>query len=443
MNNKPVILGGTPVITDIPQSLHKWPIITEEDEAAVLEVLRRGAMSNIDVTKQFEEDFKKWQGREYALGFNNGTSSLLAAMWACGIGVGDEVICPTITYWASILPVYQLGGTAVFTDIDPVSLCIKVEDIEHRITPRTKAIMIVHYLGHPAEMDKIMDIGKRHGIKVIEDYSHAQGGYYKGIKVGKWGDVSATSLMAGKSLAIGEAGILVTDDKQLYERAVAFSHYERFTEDITDPWLSQYRGLPMGGVKGRMHQLSSAVGRVQLKYYDERSKIIRDAIDYFWSGLKGYKGLYPHRIDDSIGDMSGWYIPYGHYNPDELNGMTAADFAAAMRAEGVTDSKAGCNAPLHQHALFQTADIYGHGKPTRIANSTWDVREGDKSLPISEKICLYMCSVPYFKQLDKENIDKYIAAYRRVLDSSAEIVALNLQSPNVTRWFMSKQKDEK
>ena len=438
MSNKPVILGGTPIVTDIPDELFAWPVITKEDEDAVLEVLRRGAMSSTDVTLKFESEFKVWQGREYAVGANNGTAAILSAMWACGVGVGDEVICPSLTYWASALPAYQLGATVVFADIDPESLCLDPSDIEHRITDRTKAIIPVHYLGHPAEMDKIMEIAKRHNIKVIEDFSHAQGGYFKDKKVGSWGDAGAASLMSQKSFATGEMGIIVTDDKQIYERSVAFGHYDRFNSSITDEWLSRYTGLPMGGVKSRVHQLSSAVGRVQLKYYDGRIREIREAIDYFWSRLEGRKGLYPHKIKPGSGDMAGWYFPHGHYCPEELGGLSVTTFAEAINKEGI-HCYAGANAPLHKHPLFQTADIYGHGKPTRIANSSRDVREGDKSLPVSEKISKRLFQTPYFKRLIKDQIDKYADAYIRVLDSYEDLLKIDKGDHEfIGNWYLAR-----
>ena len=268
MESKLAIFGGPKAVPDHHEDMFKWPIITTEDEEVVLEVLRRGGMSGVDVTMKFENDFAKWQGSKYALGFNNGTSALHTAMFACKVGVGDEIICPSITYWASVTSVFSLGATMVFADIDPNTLCIDPADIEKRITDRTKAIMVVHYMGYPVDMDPIMEIARKHKIKVIEDVSHAQGGLYKGKKLGTIGDVGAMSLMSGKSLAIGEAGMLVTNDLEIFERSEAFGHYERFEKNIFTEELKPYLGLPLGGFKFRMHQLSSAMGRVQLKYYD-------------------------------------------------------------------------------------------------------------------------------------------------------------------------------
>lgn len=417
------IFGGPKAVKSDPGDMFTWPIITEEDEEAVLEVLRRGAMSGTDVTMQFEKEFAEWQGTKYALGFSSGTAALQGAMFGCKVGVGDEIICPSVTYWASALPCFSLGATVVFAEIDPKTLCIDPNDIEHRITSRTKAIVVVHYLGHPADMDPIMEIARRHGVKVIEDVSHAQGGLYKGRKLGTIGDVAAMSLMSGKSFAIGEAGMLVTDDLEIYERAIALGHYERFGDNIQTESLKPFAGLPMGGYKYRMHQLSSAVGRVQLKYYDARCEEIRKAMNYFWDLLEGVPGLRAHRPPkDSGSNMGGWYAPHGLYCPEELGGLSVTRFAEAVRAEGCPYCSPGCNSPLHLHPLFNTCDVYGHGKPTRIANSDRDLRQPPGSLPVSEGIGKRVYSIPWFKHYRPEIIEEYANAYRKVAENYRELL---------------------
>jgi len=420
--NRLAIHGGPKAVQTDPGDIFKWPIITREDEEAVLEVLRRGGMSDTDVTVQFEKEFATWQGTKYALGFNNGTAALHAAMFGCGLGVGDEIICPSVTYWASVLPCFSLGATVVFADIDPDTLCIDPNDIEHRITDRTRAIMVVHYLGHPADMDPIMTIARRYGLKVIEDVSHAQGGLYKGKKLGTFGDVAAMSLMSGKSFAIGEAGMLVTDDREIYERAIAFGHYERYDDRIQTESLKPFRGLPLGGYKYRMHQLSSAVGRVQLKYYDQRCEEIRQAMNYFWDLLEGVPGIKAHRVpQDSGSNMAGWYAPHGLYKPEELDGLSVTRFAEAVRAEG-SICVPGVNKPLHLHPLFNTCDVYGHGQPTRIAHTDRDVRQPPGSLPVSEKIGMLTYSIPWFKHYRPEIIEEHAAAFRKVAENYRELL---------------------
>ena len=417
------ILGGPAGVTLPPGDTFTWPIITEEDETAVLEVLRRGAMSELDVTMAFEKDFAAWQGRTYALGFNTGTSALHAAMFGVGLGVGDEIICPSITYWASALQCFSLGATVVFADVRPDTLCLDPNDIEQRISPRTKAIMVVHYLGHPADMDAIMQVADRHGIPVIEDVSHAHGGRYRGRTVGNFGAVAAMSLMSGKSMPIGEGGMLVTDDRGIYERAIAFGHYRRFDATIESPDLRGYRGLPLGGQKCRMNQLGSAMGRVQLKAYDERAAEIRKALNLFWDLLEGVPGLRAHRVDESEGStMAGWYNAGGLYNPEALGGLSVTRFAEAVRAEG-SACRAGVNKPLHLHPLFNTCDIYGHGRPTRLAHSDRDLRQPSGSLPVSETIGAHTYVIPQFKRYRPEVIEQHAAAYRKVAEAYALLLA--------------------
>jgi dTDP-4-amino-4,6-dideoxygalactose transaminase len=401
-----------------------WPIVTEEDEAAVLEVLRRGGMSGMDVTKQFEAEFAAWNNTEHALGFSTGTAALQAAMWACGVRRGDEIICPSLTYWASALPVFSLGGTVVFAEVEPDSLCLDPTDIEHRITERTRAIVVVHYTGHPADMDPIMTIAERHGVKVIEDVSHAHGGLYRGRKLGTIGDVGAMSLMTGKPLAVGEAGMLVTDDADIVERAVAWAHYGRHHGDpFCDPALEQLAGIPQGGYKYRMHQLSAAVGRVQLKHYDQRAIEIRKAMNHFWDLLAGVPGIRAHRVAEASGStMGGWYSAAGLYSPDQLGGLSLTRFCEAVAAEGAV-CMAGINRPLHLHPVFNEADIYGDGKPTRIAHSHRDLRQPSGSLPTAELIAGRAFRIPWFKRFRPAFITQQADAYRKVAEHHQALLA--------------------
>jgi dTDP-4-amino-4,6-dideoxygalactose transaminase len=386
-------------------------------------------MSGTAVTKEFEKEFSAWMNVPHALGFNNGTAALLAAMFGCGVGTGDEIICPALTYWASALPCFALGATPVFAEIDPETLCIDPKDIEKRISPRTKVIVVVHYFGHPADMDSIMEIARRRGLKVIEDVSHAHGGLYKGRKVGSFGDAAGYSLMTGKSLAVGEAGMLTTSSLEVYERAIAWGHYERYTSEIKTPGLKPSAGLPLGGGKGRMHQLSAAVGRVQLRHYDRRSAEIRLAMNYFWDGLEGVPGIRAHRVDEKTGStMGGWYGAHGFYRSEELGGLSVSRFCEALRAEGVSCSP-GCNRPLHRHPIFNETDIYRQGKPTRIAHAATDVRQPKGSLPITEAIGNYAFSIPWFKHLRRAEIDEYIQAFRKVAASAKSLLAGDTGNP--------------
>ena len=418
------IKGGEAAVRDAAEDTFGWPIVTSEDEEAVLEVLRRGAMSGTDVTLKFEEEIKAWHQMDYALCHSNGTQAIQAAMWACGVRAGDEIICQSMTYWASALQAFSLGGTMVFADMDPQTLTLDPADIERHITPRTKAIVAVHYCAHPTDMDPVMEIAAKHGLKVIEDVSHAQGGLYKGRLLGTIGDVGAMSIMSGKSLPCGEGGILVTNDQKIHDRAVAFGHYQR-TRDLEDPELTPYKGMPLGGYKNRMNQLSSAMGRVQLRHYRERIEEIQRAMHYFWDLLEGAPGLRAHRTPaDSQSTMAGWYAAKGLYVAEELGGLPVDRFCEAVNAElgGVWRALAGGNPLMHLHPAFNEADVYGHGKPTRIAFSDRDLRQGPGSLPATESLPQRMYSIPWFKRYRPAFIEQCAQAYRKVAENADQLL---------------------
>ncbi len=412
---KLAILGGEKAVKTDVEDIFTWPIITDEDRNAVLDVLNDRSMSDTGVTKKFEDEFASWIGKKYALGFNNGTSALQAAMHAVGIGKGDELICQSNTYWASCLPCFSLRATVVFADIERNTLCIDPKDIEHRISEDTKAIMAVHYNGYPTPMDEILKIAEKYDLKVIEDVSHAHGALYKGKPVGTFGDVSAMSMMSGKAFAVGEAGMLVTDNREIYQKAIAFGHYDRNSDkyiDVDD--LIPYMGLPSGGYKYRMHQMSAAVGRVQLKHYDQRCKEIQDAMNYFWDLLEDVPGIKAHRpAKGSNSTMGGWYNPKGLYYAEELGGLNINVYTKALNAEGIKTSPGG-NIPLHTHRLFQDCDVYHDGKPTRIAYANRDVRLLDKSIYVGEKINSLTIKIPWFKRFRKEIIEEHAEAFRKV-----------------------------
>lgn len=429
---KLALLGGEKTVTNEDPSLFHWPIITEEDEQAVLEVVRDGGRaSGTDITKQFEAEYATWTGAKHALGYCNGTAALIGAFWACGVGAGDEVICPSVTYWASCTAVQAMGGAVHFADIDRDTLCLDPKDLEHRIGPRTKAIVVVHYAAHPCDMDAIMEIARRHGVKVIEDVSHAHGSLYKGRHCGTLGDIAAMSMMAGKSFAIGEAGMMLTNDRELYERAIAYGHYERTggpsmyakSENAVHGELQRFKGVPLGGQKHRMNQTCSALGRVQLKSYPDRILEIQAAMNRFWDLLEGVPGLKAHRpAKDSGSTMGGWYAAKGLYREEELGGLSCEKFCEAVRAEGVAPCGPGANFPLHTHAAFHDADLFHHGQPTAIAFGQRDVRQGSGSLPVSESIKQIAYGIPWFKHDRPELIEQYAMAYRKVAENADKLL---------------------
>lgn len=335
----------------------------------------------------------------------------------------------------------SLGASIVYADIDPDTLCIDPVDIEKRITKRTKVIVVVHYMSMPADMDRIMAIAKKHDIKVLEDVSHAHGALYKGKMVGTFGDAAGFSLMTGKSFAIGEGGILLTDNRNVYERALLWGHYSRHDE-IENEDLKAVSGLPHGGCKNRLNQMASAIGIEQLKKYPAEIKEIDKAMNYFLDQLENLPGIRTHRPEPGSGTTKGgWYACRGLYRPEELGGLSAARFCEAVVAEGVLTSP-GCNKALHTHPIFNSVDIYKSGKPTNIANlpDGIDVRVTDADLPVSAAIHGRAFSLPWFKHFKPEIIDQYANAFKKVIENYQELLPGDIDTIQTGSWGLTKRK---
>lgn len=419
--DKLAMLGGAPVVSKAEAAAYRqlfaWPIVNEAMRKANDRVLCSGNMSGTDISDEFEAKFAAWNGTKYASSAPNGTASLIAAFYAIGLGPGDELICPSITYWASCLGAIHLGATVVFADVEPDTLTLDPKSFEAHITPRTKAVVPVHIYGQPCDMDPIMAIAKKHGIKVVEDVSHAQGGLYKGRKLGTIGDCGAMSLMSGKSFAIGEGGMLVTDNHELYRRVVRWGQYERIKRNFSADEIALTNNLPFGGVKNRLNQCSAAIGIEQLKKYDSEREEIEKAMLYYFKGIedvKGIKRVYP-KWERS--NKAGWYASCSIYSPEAFGGLTNTTFARALNAE-VGNSKFGsrCNFPLHTSSIFDSADIFGNGRPpaSRFLPAGVSPKALTGRLPVAEAVNDRVIVDPWFKHFDRPKIDRFIEAVHKV-----------------------------
>ena len=439
---KLAITGGCRVLAERDESLFHWPIVNDAMRAAQAAVLEAGNMSGTDIARKFESRFAAWQGSKYALSHNNGTNALNAAMYAVGLGPGDEIICTSVTYWASCTGALSLGASVVFCDIDPNTLQMDPKSFEERITPRTKAVMVVHYMAHPAPMDEIMAIADKHGIAVIEDVSHAQGGRYKGRRLGTFGRVAAMSLMSCKSFAIGEGGMLTTDDPEIFKRAVIFGHYDRIIDVCTDEEMKDVKNIPWGGLKNRMHQTSAAIGLEQLEKHDREIAEIDRAMKYFWSGISDIPGLSMIYPRDEGSDKAGWYASRFLYDPAAFGGVSNVTFSDALNAETGGDFSFGCNMPLHLSSVFFDVDIYGHGRPTARAflPEGVDIRAESGSLPVADSINGRVLGEPWFKTCDPAKIDPYIEAVRKVAANFEELLPINDMTPVLGGVALSKRK---
>lgn len=292
--DKLAIDGGPRAITLDQDKLLKWPVMGKEEEEAVLVLLRKGDISSASVVDEFAKEFARFAGTKYALPQVNGTACLLSAFFALDIKTGDEVIAPTNTYWASVMPAAFLGAKVVFCESEKASLCIDPADVKKKVTPKTKAIVPVHLYGYPCDMNTIMEVADEHGIAVIEDASHAHGVEYRGRKVGTFGKCAAYSLQGSKILPAGEAGVLVTDDVEIYEKSVALGHYERLSSLERDAY-KKYRKTGLG-LKHRLSPLHAAIALCQLKKFPEVNGRITRNCEKFRKAIKGIEG-------------TGFYLP--------------------------------------------------------------------------------------------------------------------------------------
>lgn len=415
------INGGSKVVSKDPGEIFVHPIIDRRDEEALVEMLHSRQMSSIEPSLALEEQYAKWQGSKFALAHNTGTAALYGALWGVGVGEGDEVICPTVTYWASAMPVLSLRGTVVFADIEEDTLCIDPEDVRRKITDRTKAIVAVHLSGHPADMDPLMEISEETGVPVVEDVSHSHGALYKGRLLGSIGQVSAMSLMTGKALPTSEGGMLCTDDREIYERAIVFGHYGRIGKYCEIQKYADMAGLAVGGHKFRMNGFSAVMAQVQLDKYQGVLDDKKRSSELWWSLLEDVPGIVPHIPKWENSTLGGWYAPRGIYDPDAApENLPLKAFARAVRAEGSV-CHAGGYKLLHRHPAFNDLAIYGEDSPTCIRFAERDVRMSDEDLPVATKMFSRVYMVPRFSYFDAEYITQCAEAYRKVIEHADEV----------------------
>ncbi|MGG4144511.1 DegT/DnrJ/EryC1/StrS family aminotransferase [Paenibacillus algorifonticola] len=222
--------------------------------------------------EEFEKQFAEYCGTKYCLGVANGLDALSLIIRAYGIGEGDEVIVPSNTYIASILAISSCGATPVLVEPDLLSYNIDPKAIEEKITPRTKAIMVVHLYGQSCNMDPINELAKIYHLKVFEDCAQAHGAVYKDKRVGNLGDAAAFSFYPGKNLgALGDGGAITLNDEELYIQLKALRNYGSHRK---------YENL-YKGVNSRLDELHAAVLKVKLKYLDEDNQIRRNIAEYY------------------------------------------------------------------------------------------------------------------------------------------------------------------
>lgn len=255
---------------DIPFLPYNRPAVGEEEIAEVVETLRSGWLTTGPRTARFEQEFATYTGAQHVLAVNSATAALHLALDAAAVGPGDEVITTPLTFAACANVIVQQGATPVLADITPDDLNIDPTAVERAVTPRTKAIMAVHYGGQPCRMDELLAVARAHGLFLLEDAAHAVGASYRERMIGTLGDATAFSFYATKNLATGEGGMLTTGHPEIAQRARLMTLHGM----SRDAWRRYHKGgswfyeVVAPGYKYNMTDIQAALGLVQLRRLD-------------------------------------------------------------------------------------------------------------------------------------------------------------------------------
>lgn len=410
------ILGGQPAVTI--QREFRWPILTEEDIAAVSAAMRSGLISDpgyAEPVRQFEERWAEYFGVEFALSRVNGSAALHSALFAAGVGPGDEVVVQSYAWIATAGCVLGAGAVPVFADIDARTFTLDPADVGRRITPRTRAIIALHLWGHAADMDALGAVAARHGLCLIEDASHGHGGTYRGRKLGAIGDIGCYSLQASKALPAGEGGMMVTRRRDYYERALLLAQSPgRLDLHLQIPAHRPFRETGFGAFKYRINPLNAVIGLGQMRYLEERNRIRTANMNHLTDCLRGIAGIEPPYTAPHV-DRGGFYGYRLLYQPAELDGLPLQTFLDALRAEGVP-AEPERYPMLHLTPMYTERNPLGRGWPWSYSTESSAVQYRAGDLPVTEDIYPRLIAIPsYDRAIPCQDLfDQYADAFRKV-----------------------------
>jgi len=355
-NNSLAIFGGD-VVIDSDLDHYVWPRITKDIENILIRQLHDSISiyNRSGVILEFEEKFAKYHGVKYALLSNSGTSAIFSMFEGISLSPEDEVICPVYTFFATISPVVYSGAKIVFCDsLDDGNIC--PEDIEKKITGKTKAIIVTHMWGIPCDMDRIVELCSKYGLILLEDCSHAHGACYGDKKVGSFSDASAWSLQGQKIITGGEGGILLTNNKDIYDRALLQGHYNKRCKQEIEKNSDLYEYSVTGfGLKLRSHPLAISIANHQLGFLDEWLIQKRKFANFFIKELSIYPFLDMPIFDDN--KLPSWYAFVMQYKSEFSNGVSINVFINALHAEGLKEvDRPGSTSPLDKLPLFSKTE---------------------------------------------------------------------------------------
>lgn len=359
IRSKLAVHGGEP---SVPAGLiQKWPPIDDVDRQMVLASLEGTTHTFGPNCVALQTEFAAWNGNRYAVTTNSGTAALHMCVAACDCGAGDQVIVPAYSWSSSATCILQHNAIPVFVDIDFDTMNLDLDKLEAAITPQTRAIIVVHLHGLAVEMEPVLALASKHGLKVIEDACQAHGATYRGKKVGTLGDCAAFSLNQNKSLCSGEGGMFVTDDEEMLKKAQTLWS---FGETRTPLESRDYHAYAMGWMY-RNNDMTAAFGRAQLTKLDRYLEQQRANALCLAEGLQDVPGLILPTVPE--GCEHNWYNYVLRFEMQALGHEHDArafrdKLIEALNAEGVPNG-VWQRFILPAMTVFQAKNGYGHGCP--------------------------------------------------------------------------------
>lgn len=370
------------------------PSIGDEEIQEVIDTLKSGWITTGQKTKKFEEQFKNYIGCEHAIAVSSCTAALHLALIAAGVGKEDEVITTPFTFAATGEVIIYVGAKPVFVDINKDTYNININEIEAAITPKTKAIMPVHYGGQPCDMDEILKIAHEHDLIVIEDAAHALGAKYKGKKIGTMGDITAFSFYATKNLTTAEGGMVTTNNSEFADKIRILSLHG-LSKDAWNRYGaggSWYYEIMDAGYKYNMTDIQASLGIHQLAKFEHFQEIRERYAKRYTDELKNIKGITTPYVHP--GNHHAWHLYPILIDPDILH-FDRAEFIEAMTRENIGTSVHFI--PLHLHPYYR--NVHGYKK-------------GD--FPDSEYVYDRIVSLPLYPSMTEDDISDVIYAIKKL-----------------------------
>jgi len=390
------LLGGPATLTRRPPD---WPIFDESDRNALNDVMESRVWGGYhESVGELEKQFAAYHGAAHGIALVNGTVSLEIALSAAGIKPGDEVIVPPITFVASATAILRIGAVPVFVDIDPETINLNPKEVADHINDRTRAIVVVHFAGHPADLDRLTELCDQHGLIMIEDCAHAHGAEWHERRVGSFGSFGSFSFQASKNMTAGEGGMLITNDAELAERARSIGNAGRRTGGA---WYEHVRL----GTNARLTGFQATLLLNQLQRLPKQVATRMERGARLREGLRKIPGLTstPEMLDERV-TAHGLHLFSMNFDKQAYDGVSRSRMIEALQAEGLPVT-AGYPQPIYRNELFKHHPHVVH------------------DCPEAEDYCRKSVWLPHNALLaDEQWIDDALAAISKVRERADELL---------------------